>query len=145
MKPAGRTTNMSAEALWSLAQEVLDQDGLFEFVAMGHSMYPAIADGDKVTLRRPKADEPRIGQVLFVETADGPRLHRLIDQAQDQDGKLYLVRGDAQASAADKVRPPALAGLVMRIRRPWQRWLSPGFWRRLIAYKISRPRTNLRG
>jgi hypothetical protein len=114
--------------LLQLAGEVISRGGHFSFHPTGHSMYPAIAHGDRVILGPLLEGAARVGDVVLAETQEGPRLHRVISIGTKSSGPDLLVRGDAEAGPGERVRPEAVCGRVVRVHRPLRRWLSPRFW-----------------
>ena len=115
------------EQLLNLAGEVTSRGGHFTFTATGHSMYPAIAHGDRVILGPLPAGGARVGDVVLVGTDNGPRLHRVVSTGTDPSGPFLLTRGDAEAGPGERVRPTAVCGRVVRVQRPLRRWISPRF------------------
>lgn len=116
------------EQLLNLAVEVTSRGGHFTFAATGHSMYPAIAHGDRVILGPLPAGCVRVGDVVLVGTDNGPRLHRVISAGTDPSGPFLTTRGDAEVGQGERVRPAAVCGRVVRVQRPLWRWISPRFW-----------------
>ena len=84
------------EQLLNLAGEVISRGGHFAFNTTGHSMYPAIAHGDRVVLGPLPPGGARVGDVVLVGTGDGPRLHRVVSTGSDSAGPFLLTRGDAE-------------------------------------------------
>ena len=80
-------------------------------------MRPVIADGDEVVLGPVTAPEPRIGDVILVDTSRGPKLHRVIERGQDPDGTWLRVRGDTQVGAGERVRLDAVCARVVHVQR----------------------------
>ena len=122
------TRPVPPEQLLQLAGEVISRGGHFTFQTTGHSMYPAIAHGDRVILGPLPEGGARVRDVVLVGTPDGPRLHRIISTGADPSGPFLLVRGDAETGPGERVGPEAVCGRVVRVNRPLGRWLSPRFW-----------------
>ena len=125
-----------SEQLLQLAAEVTSRGGHFTFTATGHSMYPAIAHGDGVILGPLPKGGARVGDVVLVGTGNGPRLHRVVSL-----DPALITRGDAEQGPGEHIRPEAVCGRVVRVKRPLRRWISPRFWlatlRRLYSRKVS--------
>jgi len=73
---------------------VLDSGRQARFVAHGDSMYPAIRDGEAVTVERCTIDELRVGDVVLARARRGLTAHRVI-RIRRQCGTLRITtRGD---------------------------------------------------
>jgi len=81
-------------------------------------MRPIIADGDDVVLGPLLTGEPHIGEVILVDTSRGPKLHRVIERGQDDNGTWLRVRGDTQVGAGETVRLDAIYARVVSVHRP---------------------------
>jgi len=107
------------ERLWDLAAEVIGKGGLFEFRARGYSMYPCIADGDRVKLGPLAASGPALGEIVLARSASGLRLHRVVAQ-----GKCLRLRGDAQPGPGEEIGHGNVCGRVLAVQvSPLQRCL----------------------
>ena len=122
-----KTTELFGQELLELADEVVGRGGLLAFRARGHSMAPVIADGDRVVLGPLDPGGPRVGDVVLIRVNPGPRLHRLVQGGKDDDGPFFIARGDAPGAGQDRIRTGDICGRVVRVNRPWWRWLSPRF------------------
>ena len=120
---------LAADELLDLAVEVLSRGGSLTLLASGHSMVPAIADGDRVSLRPAGAGSPRLGDVWLVATSKGARLHRLVSSGRNHLGAWFRVKGDAATGALEHVSRADLVGRVVRIDRSASRFLSSRWWR----------------
>ena len=120
-----KITELFGDQLLDLADEVVGRGGVLAFRARGHSMAPIIADGDQVLLGPLAPGGARIGEVVLIRTDSGPRLHRLVQVDGNPDEQLFVARGDAPGSSKDRIPGSAICGRVVRINRPWWRWLSP--------------------
>jgi hypothetical protein len=101
--------------LAGLMRDVLGRGLPFRFEARGSSMYPAVRDGDVVTVAPLAADGPRTGDVVaFVHAATGGvRLHRVVGVAAGR----FLVKGDNALASDGAVDRDALLGLVVGLER----------------------------
>jgi hypothetical protein len=80
----------------------------------GHSMTPCVRAGDVVTLAPLRGREPRLGEVVALEAADGRLLlHRLVGWRRGR----ALTRGDLAPATDAPVPRTALLGLVTQIER----------------------------
>jgi hypothetical protein len=128
--------------LAGLMRDVLGRGKPFRFEARGASMYPAVRDGDVVTVAPFAAGGPRTGDVVaFVhEATGGVRLHRIVgvaagrvqvkgdnalaaDGALDREALLGLVVGVERGGRARRPEPPLLAAATAGLSR------CPGFTR----------------
>ena len=118
------TLKVPTQDLFHLASESVARFGRFSFVARGFSMQPAIADQEKVTLGPATCGDLRIGDIVLCNTAEGPRLHRVVEQGKDARGTWVVIRGDGRGSEPHTVRDPELAGKVTHVRRSLPRRLK---------------------
>ena len=95
-----------------VALDVLRAGGSVRLVARGHSMTPAIRDGDRVELE-PLGSPPRPGDVLACEADGSLVIHRLVGRPG---GRLEL-RGDAAPARDQPLAPGAALGRVVRVER----------------------------
>ncbi len=98
-----------------LVREVLRTGGRFRMVALGGSMVPALIHGEELVFEPVAAEEVRIGDVLLVHYAGGPRycVHRAVGRA----GAAILTKGDSLDTLDDPVRGPELLGRLRAIGR----------------------------
>lgn len=102
---------LADERLCDLAAEVLGRGGVFELRARGHSMYPYIADGDRVVLGKLAEGGPLLGDVVLARTAAGLRLHRVVSR-----GEVVRLRGDAEPGRGEPVAAADVLGRVVAVR-----------------------------
>jgi hypothetical protein len=107
-----------------VARAVVSRGGLLRCRVHGYSMRPIIADGDEVVLGPLGSREPRVGEVILVDTSRGPKLHRIIERGQDADGAWLRVRGDTQLGAGETVRLDAIYARVVNVERPLLKTLA---------------------
>jgi hypothetical protein len=101
--------------LAGLMRDVLGRGKPFRFEARGASMYPAVRDGDVVTVAPLRGGGPRTGDVVaFVHAATGGvRLHRVVGAA----GGRFRVKGDNALASDGALDREALLGLVVGVER----------------------------
>jgi signal peptidase I len=87
------------------------------FAAPGHSMQPAIRDGETLLVEPCEPARLRRGEVVLALAPGGPIVHRL--QRRLPDGRLVL-RGDALANADEPCAPAACLGRVTVVERDGQ-------------------------
>jgi signal peptidase I len=73
---------------------VLDSGHQARFVAHGDSMYPAIRDGEAVTVERCAIDSLRIGDVVLAHARRGLTAHRVIRIRRQGEALQITTRGD---------------------------------------------------
>jgi hypothetical protein len=123
VKPA----RLSAGDLLALAASVLSRGGHLDIRVDGHSMRPFLSPDDCVTLGPLAPGGLSLGEVLLADTPDGARLHRVVGEGSDVDGRYLLLRGDAETGSGTLVRPVAIIGRVVSVRRglrSWIRWFK---------------------
>jgi hypothetical protein len=129
-------TVLSPKQLVELAKEVVGRGGLLTFRASGHSMAPLIADADTVILGPLKNGKVSLGDIVLVDCPGGPRLHRVVLIGPGRDDQYIITRGDQMSAGQEKVKAEAIFGRVVRVHRPWRRWLSFKFICRIIRYYL---------
>jgi hypothetical protein len=105
--------------LAGLMRDVLGRGKPFRFEARGSSMYPAIRDGDLVTVAPLPGPGPRTGDVVaFVHPGTGGvRIHRVVAAA---DGR-WVLKGDNALGFDGALDREAILGLVVRLERDGRR------------------------
>jgi hypothetical protein len=128
-----RTLGLSAEELAALAEQVSGAGGRLEVRARGHSMWPVIADGERVRLGPLPAGGPWPGDILLARLEDGLVLHRYLGQVPGPDGPWLLLGGDAELGPPARVPAGQALARVERIRRGLGPFARPGRGLRLLA------------
>ena len=124
----------------AVCHELLDRGLHFRFTAQGRSMQPNILPGDQVVVAPANsADDLKPGQVVFTQSLDGLRIHRLIGRVAD--GGAAATRGDSgqEPDSAEQQQILGRAVAIQRdgqhisLERPWTRQLhaARAFLRRL--------------
>ncbi len=94
---------------------VLDAGHQARFVASGDSMYPAIRDGEGVTVERCAIEDVQRGDVVLVRAARGLTAHRVI-RIRRRGGELQITtRGDNCFRADAPSGAAALIGKVTSV------------------------------
>lgn len=108
-------TFLSRQVIAELMEAVLLTEANFRFQALGTSMEPTIASGDRLTVSPLKGTMPFAGEVVaFRHPHSGQlTLHRVLRRDKGD----FLIRGDNPASTRDRVSPGAILGLVTRVER----------------------------
>ncbi|NLI47264.1 MAG: GNAT family N-acetyltransferase [Acidobacteria bacterium] len=101
-----------------LAADILAGGGLFQFEAHGHSMAPAVRDGDVLTLEPVRGADAHVGDiVLYRNDHDQPVVHRVAVRADRSGSVVLTIRGDAAPGAREAVPAERVLGRVVRIQR----------------------------
>lgn len=103
---------MSAEAAVDLAHELLARGHTVCYRARGRSMWPAILDGDRITLA-PVEGPVRVGDVMFLPTRDFGLTHRVVARL----GPWCCLKGDARVRPDGWHRAERFGARVVRIER----------------------------
>jgi hypothetical protein len=103
-------------ALLDLVREVVDRGGLIEIRVHGHSMFPTLANGDRVTLGPRRRGR---GALVLADIDGRPVLHRV---AQIAANRVFL-RADA-SRREDWVELGQLCAEVRAVRRQRPRRLA---------------------
>lgn len=110
MRPATRPDESRAAV--DLAAELLARGQTVRYRARGRSMWPAILDGDRLTLA--PIDGPiRTGDVMFLPTADFGLAHRIVARA----GRWCCSKGDARIRPDGWSTAETFTARVVRIER----------------------------
>jgi hypothetical protein len=111
---------IDAPSLLSLVDEVVGRGGRLETHIHGTSMWPTLADGDRVVLG-PRRCSP--GQLVLAVVDERPMLHRLVRVT----GERALLRADS-CQREDWVKLADLRADVYAIRRMKPRRLARAAW-----------------
>jgi signal peptidase I len=107
--------SLSAPVIMELIEAVHEKGAPFRFQARGHSMTPAIRDGDHITLAPLAGLCPGRGDVLAFRHPDRPQM--LVHRVLRKKGDRFLIKGD-NCSVSDGWIPYAnLLGIVTRVER----------------------------
>lgn len=102
-----------ASAADALARDLLARGLPFRYVARGRSMWPAVRDGDHVTVA-PLDHPPRVGDVVFAATGGFGLLHRVLWVRRDG---AVLLKGDFKAGVDGWVPAAVVRGRLTAIER----------------------------
>lgn len=83
------------------------------FTLSTSSMWPALAPGDKVTVRAAGVDELRTGDIVMRKAADSYIAHRLIGRCRAR----LLTKGDNALTADDHWAADELIGVIVAVER----------------------------
>jgi Peptidase S24-like len=106
---------LAGGSLAGLMGAVLEKGKPFRFEARGESMFPAIRDGDVLTVAPLAGRRPRTGDIVaFVHPETGGlRIHRVVGTAAGR----YVLKGDNALGADPAVGFEAVMGFVVGLER----------------------------
>lgn len=106
---------LTAPVIMELIDAVHERGASFRFQAKGHSMTPAIRDGDVITVSPLGDIIPRRGDVLAFRHPERPQMliHRVL-HAKD---KKYYIKGDNCPLADGWVPAENVLGLITKVER----------------------------
>jgi signal peptidase I len=114
---------LNAPVIMELIEAVHEKGAAFRFQAKGHSMTPAIRDGDAITISPLGEIIPRRGDVLAFRHPERPQMlvHRVL-HAKD---RKYFIKGDNCAGGDGWIPGENILGLVTRVERNGQERFWP--------------------
>jgi signal peptidase I len=112
------STGTHSETMLQLALECLAATGRLRLRVTGSSMLPAIPSGSCVAIRRADPAGLAVGSVILARTADGVRLHRLIEIRGCGADALWITRGDNNEQCDPPLGAGQLLGVLTHIERP---------------------------
>jgi hypothetical protein len=124
--------------LHRLGSELLAGGLTLRITASGHSMFPAIRQGDVIEIVPVgTVGLPVVGEVVALKRENDFVVHRLLGY-YERDGRRWLfTRGDSVLRADDPYPEEALAGRVVTIIRGKRVWRNPAP-RTNINYRLNR-------
>jgi hypothetical protein len=129
--------SLSAPMVMELIEAVHEKGAPFRFKARGHSMTPAIRDGDYITLYPLGEMLPGRGDVLAFRHSN--QLQMLVHRVLRKKRNRFFIKGD-NCSAADGWVPAGnLLGIVIRVERQgrvrfWPNRSAPSFWSTIYLF-----------
>ena len=126
--------SLSAPVIMELIEAVHEKGASFRFQAKGHSMTPAIRDGDIITVSPLKDIMPRRGDVLAFRHPDQPRM--LVHRVLHTMARKYFIKGDNCPDADGWIPAENILGLITRVEtagpapllaEPFRTFLLGGF------------------
>ncbi len=109
-----------------VAQGLLRQGYGVRFYAKGWSMYPAIRDGEMITVEPAIPSQVKRGDILLHSNNRRVIAHRvvriarrkgLLDSPTSVPGIFFILRGDASSACDDPVDPGQVLGKVVSVER----------------------------
>lgn len=132
--------SLSAPVIMELIEAVHEKGASFRFQARGHSMTPAIRDGDVITVAPLHNLLPRRGDVLAFRHPQRPQM--LVHRVLHTQVKKFFIKGDNCPEADGWIPAENILGLITKVERRgkslfWPNRSDPSFW--LNAYLLFYP------
>lgn len=129
--------SLSAPVIMELIEAVHEKGMSFRFKARGHSMTPAIRDGDYITLA-PLGDMILSrGDVLAFRHPERPQMlvHRVLRKKE----KCYFIKGDNCSEVDGWIPAENILGLISQVERQgktrfWPNRSEPHFWSTIYLF-----------
>jgi len=107
-----------SDLLVGLTRELLQRGCHVRFRAAGTSMYPAIRDGEVVTVAPASGNVFAVGDVLLCRVGRRPTAHRVVAVQPSDDGRPVIhLHGDNLCSPDRPVRAEDVIGRVLTVNR----------------------------
>lgn len=109
--------SLTAPVIMELIEAVHEKGAAFRFQATGHSMTPAIRDGDIITISPLGETVPRRGDVLAFRHPERPLMlvHRVLHAHPSE--KKFFIKGDGCPGADGWIPAENVLGLITRVER----------------------------
>jgi len=115
LKHESEGISLSAPVIMELIEAVHEKGASFRFKAAGHSMTPAIRDGDVITISPLKDIMPRRGDVVAFRHPERPQM--LVHRVLHGRGKKYYIKGDNCPEGDGWVPAENILGLITNVER----------------------------
>jgi len=101
-----------------LNDKTISEESFFANIR-GFSMQPFIKDGDKVIVKKIKAQDLKVGNIILYKDGNGRQTicHRLVRKIESENGIMLFTRGDAQIGSTGPILENNLLGCVVGIIR----------------------------
>jgi signal peptidase len=103
--------------LIAVIDDALTSGTMVRFRAEGTSMYPAIRDGETITVVAVSTDEVVRGDVLLCRYGTRMLAHRVVGVATNGTERWFQLKGDAKIECDAPVGARAIVGAVIDVRR----------------------------
>lgn len=106
-----------------VSTELLRRGYGIRFRPTGHSMHPAIRDGEAVTVEPVKASEVKRGDIILYLAGRGLTAHRvvLIYRESTEQETSFILQGDACQTCDEPVRAEQILGKAVMVERDGRR------------------------
>ena len=121
----------NAPVFLEISEHLLKTGRSVRFRATGHSMRPAIEDGDVLTVTPIDPSTLQAGDVILFRRHDRPIAHRVAEIRTDTSSDMVVVpRGDGKAASDARIVPSQILGRVVSVERQKDAtkhgWLAAG-------------------
>lgn len=111
----------AAPATRAVADELIDESlragKTIRLSIRTQSMRPTLVPGDRVTARRARADELRVGDIALVRVGEHWLAHRLTARQGATVPPGWLTQGDSSPVADDLWRPEQICAIITAVER----------------------------
>jgi len=115
---APSSLSCTSVAFSELARDLLRMETSLRFQAHGVSMHPLVRDGDVLTVKPLKTNQPNLGDVVLCNTGNNQVVvHRVVQRQKKNGKKEYLVQGDQVSQPDGWIKPEKILGWVSTVER----------------------------
>ena len=101
-----------------LTAELLERGTCVRFQAAGHSMYPAIKDGEMIKVEPVEPSHIKKGDIVLYRMKKGVIAHRVVHiKRRNNDPPFFVLRGDTLETCDGIVEPRQVIGRVISVER----------------------------
>jgi signal peptidase I len=101
-----------------LTAELLERGNCVRFQATGHSMYPAIKDGEIIKVEPVEPSHIKKGDIVLYRMKKGVIAHRVVRIERRNGGPpFFVLRGDTLKTCDGTVEPRQVIGRVISVER----------------------------
>ena len=129
MKPEELNTH-----LHDLVETLLDDNHALSFSMKGFSMYPALRPGDIGTVEKCTSAQIKVGDIVVFKLNKILVAHRLIDIVIQDDGNLFIAKGDKNCHKDQAFTSDDLLGKLSSFRRKNNEMKIDSLSMRLLAF-----------
>ena len=106
-----------SEIFSGVIEQALAAGTVVRFRAEGESMYPAIRDGETVTVTPVAPAAVARGDIVLFRYGRRLLAHRVVEVTMSGSERIFELRGDAKAASDGPVPGAAIVGRVVEVRR----------------------------
>jgi signal peptidase I len=116
-----------------LTAELLERGACVRFQATGHSMYPAIRDGEMIKVEPVEPSEIKKGDIVLYRAKQGVIAHRVVHIERRNGGPpFFVLRGDTLETCDGIVEPRQVIGRVISVERNGRDYKLNGIYAKLL-------------
>ena len=118
-----------------LTAELLNRGCCIRFQATGHSMYPAIKDGEIIKVEPVEPSQIKKGDILLYRVKKGVIAHRVVHIERRNGGPpFFVLRGDSLEACDGIVEPRQVIGRVISVERNGHDYKLNGVHAKLLQH-----------